>query len=187
MESNEKYVNQDNTKATVKIGPIIWGEPGTNMQLVFYQLIHQCTKMILCYFLAPIDTHNPHTRITLFLWTIIQFSCQTISLRTKRWRLKNMPQLSKQDLKLMMIWTPQRQMICYHTRILRVIDHQTCSCSRKTTPRVLGILIAIYEMKLFTQGAICNINSVDQCVVALSKQLTKAILPELSKEGDVTT
>jgi len=186
MESNGKCVNQDNKKVTVETGPIIWGEPGTNGQHAFYQLIHQGTKLIPCDFFAPIDSHNPlHKDIAAPIdhhpILMSNFFAQTEALAmgkdglTVRAELEADGKMSTKD-------------------VLNLVPHKVFEGNRpsnsfmfqKMTPRVLGILIAMYEMKIFCQGAIWNINSFDQWGVELGKQLAKAIYPELTEAGEVT-
>jgi len=186
MESNGKCVNQDNKKVTVETGPIIWGEPGTNGQHAFYQLIHQGTKLIPCDFFAPIESHNPlHKDIAAPIdhhpILMSNFFAQTEALAmgkdglTVRAELESDGKMSTKD-------------------VLDLVPHKVFEGNRpsnsfmfqKMTPRVLGILIAMYEMKIFCQGAIWNINSFDQWGVELGKQLAKAIYPELTIPGEIT-
>jgi len=187
MESNGKCVNRDNKKVTVETGPIIWGEPGTNGQHAFYQLIHQGTKLIPCDFLAPIDTHNPlHKDISspvdhhpilmsnFFAQTeALAFGKDAATVRAELEANGDMDAAAIDDLVPHKVFEGNRPSNSF--------------MFQKMTPRVLGILIAMYEMKIFTQGAVWNINSFDQWGVELGKQLAKAILPELSGEGDITS
>jgi glucose-6-phosphate isomerase len=185
MESNGKYINKDGNKVGVETGPIIWGEPGTNGQHAFYQLIHQGTKMIPCDFLAPIDSHNPLTKtigapVDHHPILLSNYFAQTEALAfgkdaaTVRAELEGTMDAAAVDA---------------------LVPHKVFEGNRpsnsflfqKLTPRVLGILIAIYEMKIFTQGAVWNINSFDQWGVELGKQLAKSIYPELQAEGEVTS
>ncbi len=179
MESNGKSVTRDGEACDWSTGPVIWGEPGTNGQHAFYQLIHQGTKLVPCDFLAPVETHNPlgeHHDILLS-----NFFAQTEALmkgKTSdevRGELKG-SKLSPEALEKLV---PQK---CFAgNRPTNSILFQ------KLTPRTLGNLIALYEHKIFTQGIIWNINSFDQWGVELGKQLAKAILPELSGTGEVTS
>jgi len=187
MESNGKYVSLDGTKVGYQTGPVIWGEPGTNGQHAFYQLIHQGTKMIPCDFLAPVDTHNvlpkdisapvDHHPILLS-----NFFAQTEAMAFGKDAATVRVELEKagKDPATVEALVPHK-----------VFEGNRPSNSflfKKLTPRVLGSLIAMYEMKIFAQGAIWNINSFDQWGVELGKQLAKAIYPELdSSTGDVTT
>ena len=165
MESNGKYINREGQKVDYQTGPIIWGEPGTNGQHAFYQLIHQGTKLIPCDFLAPVQTHNPigqHHPILLS-----NFFAQTEALAFGKTR---------------------EQVIEDGTKDQKLIPHKIFEGNRPTnslffkklTPRMLGTLVAMYEHKIFVQGIIWNINSYDQWGVELGKQLAKAILPELA-------
>jgi len=187
MESNGKCVNRDNKKVTVETGPIIWGEPGTNGQHAFYQLIHQGTKLIPCDFLAPVVTHNPlhkdigapvdHHPILMsnfFAQTeALAFGKDAATVRAELEASGNMDAAAIDNLVPHKVFEGNRPSNSF--------------MFKKMTPRVLGIMIAMYEMKIFTQGAIWNINSFDQWGVELGKQLAKAILPELTGEGDVTS
>jgi glucose-6-phosphate isomerase len=178
MESNGKGVTRDGQPCTWSTGPIIWGEPGTNGQHAFYQLIHQGTKLIPCDFLAPMETHNPlgeHHAILLS-----NFFAQPEALMKGK-----TPDEVRAELK----GTGMSD-----EAIEKLVPHKTFSGNRPTnsilfrklTPRTLGMLIALYEHKIFTQGVIWNINSFDQWGVELGKQLAKAILPELKAAGPVT-
>jgi glucose-6-phosphate isomerase len=163
MESNGKSVDREGHRVDYSTGPVIWGEPGTNGQHAFYQLIHQGTKLIPCDFLAPIESQNPigdHHPILLS-----NFFAQTEALMKGR--------------TLAEAGNPHR--VFEGNRPTNSILFQ------KLTPRTLGSLIAMYEHKIFTQGVIWNINSFDQWGVELGKQLAKAILPELSAPGDVAS
>ena len=182
MESNGKYITRDGSEAGYSTGPIIWGEPGTNGQHAFYQLIHQGKKLIPCDFLAPIETHNPvgvekeHHPILLS-----NFFAQTEALmkgKTQEEVRAEFAQAGKEG-----------------ADIEKIIPHKVFEGNRPTnsilfqklTPKVLGSLIAMYEHKIFVQGIIWNINSFDQWGVELGKQLAKAILPELLQDGQITT
>lgn len=171
MESNGKSVTRDGTPCDWSTGPVIWGEPGTNGQHAFYQLIHQGTKLIPCDFLAPIETHNPlgeHHPILLS-----NFFAQTEALMKGKTADEVRAELkgSKLSPEALEKLVPQK---CFPG------NRPTNSILfKKLTPRTLGTLIALYEHKIFTQGVIWNINSFDQWGVELGKQLAKAILPEL--------
>jgi glucose-6-phosphate isomerase len=171
MESNGKSVTRDGSTVSYTTGPVIWGEPGTNGQHAFYQLIHQGTRVIPCDFIAPIETHNPigdHHKILLS-----NFFAQPEALMQGK-------TASEVEAELV---------AAHYTRehIDALLPHKIFSGNRpsnsimlqKVTPRSLGSLIALYEHKIFTQGIIWNINSFDQWGVELGKQLAKVILPEL--------
>jgi glucose-6-phosphate isomerase len=174
MESNGKGVDRDGKPAPYQTGPIIWGEPGTNGQHAFYQLIHQGTKLIPADFLAPALSHNPtgdHHRILL-----ANFFAQTEALMKGKSRTEVHQELARSGK------SPEE--------IDNLIAHKVFSGNKPTnsilfkklTPKTLGSLIAMYEHKIFVQGVIWNIYSFDQWGVELGKQLARQILPEL--EGD---
>ncbi len=177
MESNGKRVTREGLSCTWQTGPVIWGEPGTNGQHAFYQLIHQGTQLIPCDFLAPIETHNPlgeHHDLLLS-----NFFAQTEALMKGKTAEEARAELEKEKR------SP--------AEIEALVPHKTFPGNRPTssilfrklTPRTLGMLIALYEHKIFTQGVIWGINSFDQWGVELGKQLAKAILPELKAPGPV--
>jgi glucose-6-phosphate isomerase len=186
MESNGKYVNRDCKKVDHETGPIIWGEPGTNGQHAFYQLIHQGTKLIPCDFLAPVDTHNPLTKdigapVDHHPILLSNFFAQTEAMAFGKDAATVRAELEASGMDA--------------AAIDGLVPHKVFEGNRpsnsfmfkKMTPRVLGCLIASYEMKIFAQGAIWNINSFDQWGVELGKQLAKALYPELSAEGDISS
>jgi glucose-6-phosphate isomerase len=177
MESNGKFIRRDGARVDYSTGPVIWGEPGTNGQHAFYQLIHQGTKLIPCDFLAPIQSHNPigqHHPILLS-----NFFAQTEALAFGKTPAQVRAELEKGGMK--------------GAALEALIPHKVFEGNRPTnsilfkklTPRTLGSLIALYEHKIFTQGIVWNINSFDQWGVELGKQLAKAILPELTAPGEV--
>jgi glucose-6-phosphate isomerase len=179
MESNGKSVTRDGNKIKYSTGPVIWGEPGTNGQHAFYQLIHQGTKLIPCDFIAPIETHNPigdhHVKL------LSNFFAQTEALmkgkteREARKELENMG-LSKKKIKELL---PHK--------VFEGNKPSNTILVKKITPKTLGSLIALYEHKIFVQGIIWNINSFDQWGVELGKQLAKVILPELEINEKIQT
>jgi len=178
MESNGKGVQRDSTPVETVTGPVIWGEPGTNGQHAFYQLIHQGTQWIPADFLAPIETQNPLGQHHLIL--LSNFFAQTEALMKGKSPEEVRKELEKDGLT--------------GEALEKLIPHKVFTGNRPTnsilfpklTPRALGLLIALYEHKIFTQGIIWNINSFDQWGVELGKQLAKAILPELENPGTVT-
>ncbi len=186
MESNGKYINKDGEKVDCQTGPIIWGEPGTNGQHAFYQLIHQGTKLIPCDFLAPCQSQNDVTK-TIGGPTdhhpilMSNYFAQTEALAFGKDADTVRAELTASGLD--------------EDAIAKLLPHKVFEGNKPTnsflfkklTPRVLGSLIAMYEMKIFTQGAIWNINSFDQWGVELGKQLAKKILPELKADGDVSS
>jgi glucose-6-phosphate isomerase len=177
MESNGKSVTHEGQWVGHTTGPIIWGQPGTNGQHAFYQLIHQGTKLIPCDFLAAAQSHNPlgdHQRILLS-----NFFAQTEALMKGR-----TPEEARAELVAEGYSGEQLE---------RLVPAKTFPGNRPTnsflypklTPEILGSLIALYEHKIFTQGVIWNVNSFDQMGVELGKQLAKAILPELRGDEQV--
>ena len=179
MESNGKGVTRDSKPVDTATGPVIWGEPGTNGQHAFYQLIHQGTQLVPADFLAPIETQNPLGEHHLIL--LSNFFAQTEALMRGKTADEVRTELTKDGLT--------------GEALEKLIPHKVFTGNRPTnsllfpklTPKTLGMLIALYEHKIFTQGIIWNINSFDQWGVELGKQLAKAILPELEKPGKITT
>lgn len=181
MESNGKYITRGGEQVNYKTGPIVWGEPGTNGQHAFYQLIHQGTRIIPADFIAPVNTHNPiscgkHHKILL-----ANFLAQTEALMAGKTPEQAKEELEKQGLK-----GDDLQKILPHKVFLG--NRPTNSIVvKKVTPFILGALIALYEQKIFTQGIIWDINSYDQWGVELGKQLAKAIEPELQDANPVSS
>jgi glucose-6-phosphate isomerase len=179
MESNGKGVTRQGERLDTASGPVIWGEPGTNGQHAFYQLIHQGTQLVPADFIAPIETHNPLGEHHLIL--LSNYFAQTEALMRGKTAVEVRAELEKEGLK--------------GETLDKLIPHKVFTGNRPTnsilfpklTPKTLGSLIALYEHKIFTQGIIWNINSFDQWGVELGKQLAKAILPELEKPGAVTS
>lgn len=174
MESNGKYVGRDGQPVIYQTGPIIWGEPGTNGQHAFYQLIHQGTKLIPCDFLAPAQSHNPLGDHHLKL--LSNFFAQTEALMNGKSEQEVIAELknagkSKGEISRL---TP--------FKVFAGNQPTNSILFAKLTPRTLGSLIAMYEHKIFVQGVIWNIFSFDQWGVELGKQLAKKILPELESE-----
>lgn len=179
MESNGKSVTRAGLQANYSTGPVIWGEPGTNGQHAFYQLIHQGTKLIPCDFLAPAQSHNPlgqHHPILLS-----NFFAQTEALMKGKTADEVRSELEKEGLD--------------SARLEALLPHKVFAGNKPTnsilfkklTPRTLGSLLAMYEHKIFVQGIIWNINSFDQWGVELGKQLAKKILPELQNTDPIHT
>ncbi|MCG6969180.1 MAG: glucose-6-phosphate isomerase [Gammaproteobacteria bacterium] len=177
MESNGKRVNRSGEAVEYSTGPVIWGEPGTNGQHAFYQLIHQGTKLIPCDFIAPVISHNPigeHHKILLS-----NFFAQTEALMKGKDEAEARAELQAAGLS--------------GNALEALLPHKVFAGNKpsnslfveKITPKNLGALIALYEHKIFTQGVIWNINSFDQWGVELGKQLAKAILPELQDNQPV--
>ena len=179
MESNGKRVNRDGEAVDYSTGPVIWGEPGTNGQHAFYQLIHQGTKLIPCDFLAPIHSQNPigaHHRILLS-----NFFAQPEALMRGKTEAEVRAELSAAGME-----GEELEALLPH-KVFPGNKPSNALLFRKLTPRTLGTLIALYEHKIFVQGIIWNINSFDQWGVELGKQLAKAIQPELDDEHMVAS
>ena len=177
MESNGKGVDKAGQAVDYSTGPIIWGEPGTNGQHAFYQLIHQGTKLIPCDFLAPARSQNPSGEHHAIL--ISNFLAQTEALMRGKTTDEARAELIVQG-------ESGAQLDLLAAAKTFPGNRPTNSILfRKLTPETLGALIALYEHKIFTQGIIWNINSFDQMGVELGKQLAKAIQPELEDDGPV--
>jgi glucose-6-phosphate isomerase len=177
MESNGKYVDRSGNKVNYETGPIIWGEPGTNGQHAFYQLIHQGTKMIPCDFIAPAISHNQTGDHHLKL--LANFFAQTEAMMMGK---------TKEEVIAELKGTGKREEEISALLPYKIFPGNIPTNSilvKKVTPRTLGSLIAMYEHKIFVQGVIWNIYSFDQWGVELGKQLAKAILPELEDEKAV--
>jgi glucose-6-phosphate isomerase len=177
MESNGKSTSRDGERIAYQTGPIVWGEPGTNGQHAFYQLIHQGTKFIPADFLAPAVSHNPigeHHNILLS-----NFFAQTEALmngKTKEEVVAELKKADKTDLEIEKL-TPHK--------IFEGNKPTNSILFKQLVPRVLGSLIAMYEHKIFVQGVVWNIFSFDQWGVELGKQLAGKILPELQDDNPV--
>uniref|UniRef100_A0A671E9V9 Glucose-6-phosphate isomerase n=1 Tax=Rhinolophus ferrumequinum TaxID=59479 RepID=A0A671E9V9_RHIFE len=181
MESNGKYITKSGTRVDHQTGPIVWGEPGTNGQHAFYQLIHQGTKMIPCDFLIPVQTQHPIRKGLHHKILLANFLAQTEALMRGKLTDEARKELqaagkSPEDLE-------------------KLLPHKVFEGNRPTnsivftklTPFILGALIALYEHKIFVQGIIWDINSFDQWGVELGKQLAKKIEPELDGSNPVTS
>jgi glucose-6-phosphate isomerase len=179
MESNGKGVDRQGQHVGCQTGPVIWGEPGTNGQHAFYQLIHQGTKMIPCDFLAPIETQNPLGRHHAIL--LSNFFAQTEALMKGK-----TPDEVRGELKAQGLSGDKLEALLPH-KVFPGNRPTNSIMFQKLTPFTLGSLIALYEHKIFTQGIIWNINSFDQWGVELGKQLAKAILPELDGPAAVAS
>jgi len=178
MESNGKYVDRNGQPVTYQTGPIVWGEPGTNGQHAFYQLIHQGTKLIPCDFIAPAISHNPtgdhHVKL------LSNFFAQTEALMNGKTPEEVRAELEKSGMTA--------------DEVAKLTPYKVFTGNRPTnsflvkeiTPRSLGSLTALYEHKIFVQGVIWNIYTFDQWGVELGKQLANKILPELQNADKVT-
>lgn len=179
MESNGKSVDRNGRFVDYETGPIIWGEPGTNGQHAFYQLIHQGTKLVPCDFIAFAQSHNPvgdhHEKL------LANFFAQTEALmrgKTAEEVRAEMRAAGKSEAEI-------EKVLPY--RVFTGNRPTNSILARKLTPRTLGMLIALYEHKIFVQGVIWNIYSFDQWGVELGKQLANKILPELAGDTPVSS
>ena len=177
MESNGKCVTRSGIRVEVPTGPIIWGEPGTNGQHAFYQLIHQGTRLIPADFLAPVESHNPMGNHHETL--LSNFFAQTEALMKGKTAEEVRSELGRAGLS-----GRELEDLLPH-KVFEGNRPTNSFLFRKLTPRMLGMLIAMYEHKIFVQGVIWNINSFDQWGVELGKQLARVILPEISRPGTV--
>ncbi|NQU52538.1 MAG: glucose-6-phosphate isomerase [Bacteroidetes bacterium] len=178
MESNGKSVDRDGNQVDYQTGPIIWGEPGTNGQHAFYQLIHQGTKLIPCDFLAAAVNHNQlgdhHPKL------LANFFAQTEAMmvgKTKEQVTAELKAAGKSEAEI-------AELLPFKVFMGNIPTNSILF--KKLTPRALGALIAMYEHKIFVQGVIWNIYSFDQWGVELGKQLANAILPELTNDSVVS-
>ena len=180
MESNGKSRRPRRARAsTTPTGPVIWGEPGTNGQHAFYQLIHQGTKLIPCDFLAPVESQNPlgdHQRDPARQLLRPDRGADARQDRRRGARRAGEAGLRGEALEALL---PHK--------VFAGNRPTTSILVPKLTPRPLGSLIALYEHKIFVQGIVWDINSFDQWGVELGKQLAKAILPELAGRRAVTS
>ena len=179
MESNGKSIDRNGEAVEYTTGPVIWGEPGTNGQHAFYQLIHQGTPLIPCDFIAPAQSHNPvgdhHVKL------LSNFFAQTEALMNGKTEQEAEKELEKAGLG--------------NEEISKLLPYKVFTGNRPTnsflikkiTPYTLGQLIALYEHKIFVQGVIWNIYSFDQWGVELGKQLANKILPELQTKQAVNS
>jgi len=179
MESNGKSTTRTGDKVSYQTGPIIWGEPGTNGQHAFYQLIHQGTKLIPCDFIAPANSHNPigdhHPKL------LANFFAQTEALMHGKTIEEVKVELKTSGME--------------NEQVDQLVPHKVFEGNRPTNsilvkcidPRTLGSLIAMYEHKIFVQGIIWNVFSFDQWGVELGKLLAKKILPELTNDDQISS
>ena len=179
MESNGKYVDRNGNVVNYQTGPIIWGEPGTNGQHAFYQLIHQGTKMVPCDFIAPAITHNPlsdhHQKL------LSNFFAQTEALAFGKSREVVEQEYRDQGK------DPATLDYVVPFKVFEGNRPTNSILLREITPFSLGALIALYEHKIFTQGVILNIFTFDQWGVELGKQLANRILPELKDGKEISS
>lgn len=177
MESNGKSIDRNGESVDYATGPVIWGEPGTNGQHAFYQLIHQGTLLIPCDFIAPAQSHNPagdhHVKL------LSNFFAQTEALMNGKTEEEAEKELEKAGL------TNEEISALLPYKVFSGNKPTNSFLLKKITPFTLGQLIALYEHKIFSQGIIWNIFSFDQWGVELGKQLANKILPELITDDAV--
>ncbi|MEO6219418.1 MAG: glucose-6-phosphate isomerase, partial [Ginsengibacter sp.] len=178
MESNGKSIDRNGEPVDYATGPVIWGEPGTNGQHAFYQLIHQGTLTVPCDFISAAQTHNPisdhHQKL------LSNFFAQTEALMNGKTEAEAQKELEQQGLSAEEI----ARLLPY--KIFAGNKPTNSFLIKKITPFSLGEMIALYEHKIFVQGVIWNIFSFDQWGVELGKQLANKILPELLSDEAVT-
>ncbi len=179
MESNGKYVDNSGNKVNYQTGPIIWGEPGTNGQHAFYQLIHQGTKIIPCDFIAAAKSQNPigdhHDKL------MANFFAQTEALMNGKNKDEVLEELKVSGM-------PEQEIeALYPYKVFEGNRPTNSIIVKEITPHTLGSLIAMYEHKIFAQGVIWNINSFDQWGVELGKKLAVEILPKLEGNEQITS
>jgi glucose-6-phosphate isomerase len=178
MESNGKSVDRDGNPVAYSTAPVIWGEAGTNGQHAFYQLMHQGTQVVPADLMMPLESQVPigrHHQILMancFAQSEAFMRGRTFAEALAELRAKGMSEAEAEPL--------ASQMVMPGNRPSNTILFQ------KLNPRTLGSLIALYEHKIFVQGAIWRINSFDQFGVELGKKLASVIIPELETGGEVT-
>jgi glucose-6-phosphate isomerase len=176
MESNGKSVTLDGSRVDYSTGPIIWGQPGTNGQHAFFQLIHQGTKLIPCDFMAAANSHYDLPEHQDIL--ISNYLAQPEAL---------MNGLTEEEVRTRLSPEEQADPVLVASKVFDGNKPSNSFLFKKMTPKTLGSLIAFYEHKIFTQGVIWNINSFDQMGVELGKVLAKVILPELKSNHPITS
>jgi glucose-6-phosphate isomerase len=179
MESNGKRVDRQGAPVDYSTGPIIWGEPGTNGQHAFYQLIHQGTKLVPCDFIAAANSHNPAGEHHLLL--LSNFFAQTEALMAGKPR-----EAVERELQAAGVSGDRLALLASAKTFPGNIPTNSI-LYRELNPETLGMLIALYEHKIFTQGAVWNVNSYDQMGVELGKVLAQAVLSELKSADPAST
>jgi glucose-6-phosphate isomerase len=180
MESNGKYITRDGSRVNYSTGPIVWGEPGTNGQHAFYQLIHQGTRLIPADFIAPVHSLNPIRNGLHHTILLANFLAQTEALMKGK-----TSQEAEKELKASGMSDEKIKLILPH-KVFEGNRPTNSFVLPKVTPFTLGALVAAYEHKIFVQGIIWNINSYDQWGVELGKQLAKVIQGELENKSSIT-
>ncbi|TSK38383.1 Glucose-6-phosphate isomerase [Bagarius yarrelli] len=181
MESNGKYITNHGTRVNYHTGPIVWGEPGTNGQHAFYQLIHQGTRMVPADFLIPAQTQHPIRNNLHHKILIANFLAQTEALMKGK-----TTEEAKKELEAGGMSGEKLEKILPH-KVFQGNKPTNSIVFKKLTPYTLGVLIAMYEHKIFIQGVMWEINSFDQWGVELGKQLAKKIEPELQDTAEVSS
>uniref|UniRef100_A0A4W5N7V6 Glucose-6-phosphate isomerase n=1 Tax=Hucho hucho TaxID=62062 RepID=A0A4W5N7V6_9TELE len=181
MESNGKYITKDGARVNYHTGPIVWGEPGTNGQHAFYQLIHQGTRMIPADFLIPAQTQHPIRDSLHHKILMANFLAQTEALMKGKTSDE-----ARKELEATGLGGAELEKLLPH-KVFQGNKPSNSIVFKKLSPFILGALVAMYEHKIFVQGVMWNINSYDQWGVELGKQLAKAIEPELRDSSEVHT
>ncbi|KAF6737030.1 Glucose-6-phosphate isomerase [Oryzias melastigma] len=181
MESNGKYISKEGSRVKHHTGPIVWGEPGTNGQHAFYQLIHQGTRMIPADFLIPAQSQHPIRNNLHHKILTANFLAQTEALMKGK-----TPDEARGELEAAGLKGDALEKLLPH-KVFQGNKPSNSIVFKKLTPFMLGALVAMYEHKIFVQGVIWNINSYDQWGVELGKQLAKKIEPELQDAAEVTS
>ncbi|KAL4003922.1 protocadherin delta 2 [Sarotherodon galilaeus] len=181
MESNGKYITKDGARVNYHTGPIVWGEPGTNGQHAFYQLIHQGTRMIPADFLIPAQSQHPIRNNLHHKILVANFLAQTEALMKGK-----TPDEARKELEAAGMSGDALEKLLPH-KVFLGNKPSNSIVFKKLTPFILGALVAMYEHKIFVQGIMWDINSYDQWGVELGKQLAKKIEPELKDDLEVTS
>lgn len=177
MESNGKHTDRNGNDVTYATGPVVWGQPGTNGQHAFYQLIHQGTHLIPCDFIAPAISHNPVGEHHPIL--VSNFFAQTEALMNGKTAEQVAEELKKQGM------DKEKMEKLIPFKVFTGNKPTNSFLLKEITPFTLGSLIALYEHKIFVQGVVWNIYSFDQWGVELGKQLAKKVLPQLKDDDKV--
>ncbi|XP_050991659.1 glucose-6-phosphate isomerase b [Labeo rohita] len=181
MESNGKYITTKGNRVNYHTGPIVWGEPGTNGQHAFYQLIHQGTRMVPADFLIPAQSQHPIRNNLHHKILVANFLAQTEALMKGK-----TTEEAKKELEAGGLSGEKLEKILPH-KVFQGNKPTNSIIFKKLSPYTLGVLIAMYEHKIFIQGVMWEINSFDQWGVELGKQLAKKIEPELQDAAEVTS
>lgn len=179
MESNGKHTDRSGNDVTYSTGPVVWGEPGTNGQHAFYQLIHQGTHVIPCDFIAPAISHNPIGKHHSIL--VSNFFAQTEALMNGKDTAQVVEELTAEN------WEKSEIEKLIPFKVFTGNKPTNSFLIKEITPFTLGTLTALYEHKIFVQGVIWNIFSFDQWGVELGKQLAKKVLPELDNDDHINS